>query len=95
MRDASTLVGTLATVAIPYGVQPLSSPLPVTVTVMRSRSFRYALPTEFDLMAELARMRLREQWGRVDAGAVTSESRKHVSGADEAGNVGSTGDVDG
>ena len=83
-----------------YRRDSLRRPTPVvapagTVTVMRSRSFRYALPTEFDLMAELARMRLREQWGRVDAGAVTSESRKHVSGADEAGNVGSTGDVDG
>lgn len=36
----------------------------------RSIPFRYTSPAELDLMAELARLRLSERWGRVDQGAV-------------------------
>jgi SAM-dependent methyltransferase len=41
--------------------------------------FRYAWPAEFDLMAELAGMRLRERWSGWKREPFTSESRKHVS----------------
>ena len=41
--------------------------------------FRYAWPSEYDLMAELAGMRLRERWGGWDREPFTSESTKHVS----------------
>jgi hypothetical protein len=41
--------------------------------------FRYVWPSECDLMAELARMRLRERWGRWNREPFTSESRMHVS----------------
>ena len=41
--------------------------------------FRYAWPSEFDLMAQLAGMRLRERWSDWDRKHFTSESRKHVS----------------
>lgn len=41
--------------------------------------FRYAYPAEYDLMAELAGMRLRERWGDWDRQPFTSESRSHVS----------------
>lgn len=41
--------------------------------------FRYAWPSELDLMAELAGMRLRERWGGWNREPFTSDSRKHVS----------------
>ncbi len=41
--------------------------------------FRYAWPSELDLMAQLAGMRLRERWGGWKREPFTSESRKHVS----------------
>ena len=44
-----------------------------------SPPFRYVWPSELDLMAQLAGMRLRERWGDWTREAFTSESRKHVS----------------
>jgi SAM-dependent methyltransferase len=44
-----------------------------------STPFRYAWPAEFDLMAELAGMRLRERWSGWRREPFTSDSRKHVS----------------
>ena len=41
--------------------------------------FRYAWPSEYDLMAELAGMSLRERWGGWKREPFTSESRTHVS----------------
>ena len=41
--------------------------------------FRYAWPAEYDLMAELAGMRLRERWSGWKREPFTSESTKHVS----------------
>jgi SAM-dependent methyltransferase len=41
--------------------------------------FRYAWPAEFDLMAELAGMTLRDRWSGWKREPFTSESRKHVS----------------
>lgn len=41
--------------------------------------FRYAWPAEFDLMAELAGMRLRDRWSDWRGEPFTSDSRKHVS----------------
>ena len=41
--------------------------------------FRYAWPSELDLMAELAGMRLRERWSGWKGEPFTSESTKHVS----------------
>jgi SAM-dependent methyltransferase len=41
--------------------------------------FRYAWPSEYDLMAQLAGMRLRERWSGWKREPFTSESRKHVS----------------
>jgi SAM-dependent methyltransferase len=41
--------------------------------------FRYTWPSELDLMAELAGMRLRERWSGWKREPFTSESRKHVS----------------
>lgn len=41
--------------------------------------FRYAWPAEYDLMAELAGMRLRERWAGWKREPFTSESRSHVS----------------
>jgi len=41
--------------------------------------FRYAFPAEYDLMAELAGMRLRERWAGWDREPFTGESRSHVS----------------
>jgi SAM-dependent methyltransferase len=40
---------------------------------------RYAWPSELDLMAELAGLRLRERWGSWRREAFTSDSRLHVS----------------
>jgi len=44
-----------------------------------SMPFRYVWPSELDLMAELAEMRLRERWSGWEREPFTSESRKHVS----------------
>jgi SAM-dependent methyltransferase len=41
--------------------------------------FRYAWPAEFDLMAELAGMKLRDRWSGWNQEPFTSDSRKHVS----------------
>ena len=41
--------------------------------------FRYAWPSELDLMAELAGMRLRERWSGWKREPFTSDSSKHVS----------------
>ena len=41
--------------------------------------FRYAWPSELDLMAQLAGMSLRERWSGWTREPFTSESRKHVS----------------
>jgi len=41
--------------------------------------FRYAWPSELDLMAQLAGMRLRERWSGWKREPFTGESRKHVS----------------
>ncbi len=44
-----------------------------------SISFRYAWPSELDLMAQLGGMRLRERWSGWKREPFTSDSRKHVS----------------
>ncbi len=44
-----------------------------------SMPFRYAFPAEYDLMAEMAGMRLRERWSGWKREPFTSESTKHVS----------------
>jgi SAM-dependent methyltransferase len=45
----------------------------------RSIPFRYVWPSELDLMARLAGMRLRERWSNWNREPFTSESTKHVS----------------
>jgi SAM-dependent methyltransferase len=44
-----------------------------------SMPFRYVWPSELDLMARLAGMRLRERWGDWNREPFTSDSRKHIS----------------
>ena len=44
-----------------------------------SAPFRYVWPSELDLMARLAGMKLRERWGGWDRQPFTSESRSHIS----------------
>jgi SAM-dependent methyltransferase len=44
-----------------------------------SMPFRYAWPAEFDLMAQLAGMRLRDRWAGWRREPFTAESRRHVS----------------
>src|SRR5262249_55946850 len=46
---------------------------------LESMPFRYVWPSELDLMAELAGMRLRERWADWNREPFTRESRKHVS----------------
>jgi len=46
---------------------------------IRSTPHRYVWPSELDLMARLAGMRLRERWGGWHREAFTSESRNHIS----------------
>jgi SAM-dependent methyltransferase len=46
---------------------------------LESMPFRYVWPSELDLMAELAGMRLRERWSGWRREPFTSESRTHVS----------------
>lgn len=49
-------------------------------TLLRSSgSFRYVWPSELDLMAELAGLRLRSRWGGWGREPFTNESRMHVS----------------
>jgi SAM-dependent methyltransferase len=50
----------------------------------RSIPFRSASPAEFDLMAELAGLRLRERWADWDRSPFTAESTKHVSAWEKA-----------
>ena len=45
----------------------------------RSIPFRYVWPSELDLMAQLAGMRLRDRWSGWKREPFTSESRRHVS----------------
>ena len=45
----------------------------------RSIPFRYVWPSELDLMAQLAGMRLRERWGGWAREPFTSASGKHIS----------------
>jgi SAM-dependent methyltransferase len=47
--------------------------------VRNSVPFRYVWPSELDLMAELAGMRLRERWEGWNREPFTGESRRHVS----------------
>jgi SAM-dependent methyltransferase len=42
-------------------------------------SFRYAWPSELDLMARLAGLRLRHRWSTWDGGQYTASSKMHVS----------------
>jgi SAM-dependent methyltransferase len=44
-----------------------------------SAPFRYVWPSELDLMARLAGMRLRERWSDWNREPLTSESRSHIS----------------
>jgi hypothetical protein len=44
-----------------------------------SMPFRYVWPSELDLMAELAGMRLRDRWADWNREPFSGESRKHVS----------------
>jgi hypothetical protein len=44
-----------------------------------SMPFRYVWPSELDLMARIAGMRLRDRWSDWDRSPFTSTSRKHVS----------------
>ena len=44
-----------------------------------SAPFRYVWPSELDLMAHIAGMRLRERWSDWDRAPFTSESRSHIS----------------
>jgi SAM-dependent methyltransferase len=46
---------------------------------LSSIPFRYVWPSELDLMAQLAGMKLRERWGDWRREPFTNESRKHVS----------------
>ncbi len=50
-----------------------------------SPPFRYVWPSELDLMARLAGMRLRERWNGWNREPFTSESTKHVSVWEKAG----------
>jgi hypothetical protein len=45
----------------------------------RSVPFRYVWPSELDLMARLAGMRLRERWRDWSCAPFTSDSRTHIS----------------
>ena len=40
---------------------------------------RYAWPSELDLMAQLAGLRLRERWSRWQREPFSSDSKKHIS----------------
>jgi hypothetical protein len=51
---------------------------PLTV-VHRPIPFRYVWPSELDLMARLAGLRMRDRWGDWHGVTFTAESRSHVS----------------
>ena len=55
-------------------------------------SLRYVWPSELDLMARLAGMRLRERWGGWSREPFTSESTSHVSVWEKAGEPGEPGE---
>jgi SAM-dependent methyltransferase len=57
----------------------------VTTRGKASMPFRYVWPSELDLMARLAGLRLRDRWEEFDRTPFTSESRKHVSVWETAG----------
>lgn len=42
-------------------------------------SFRYAWPSELDLMARMAGLRLRDRWSTWDGAPFTASSKTHVS----------------
>jgi SAM-dependent methyltransferase len=44
-----------------------------------SGAYRYAFPGEYDLMARIAGMKLRERWNDWDRSPFTDQSRKHIS----------------
>ena len=46
---------------------------------MYPAQMRYAYPSEMDLMARVAGMRLRERWGNWKREPFTSESGRHIS----------------
>lgn len=48
-------------------------------TTLRPLRLRYCWPSELDLMARLAGMRLRERWNGWDRSPFTADSRQHVS----------------
>ena len=48
-------------------------------TRLRSMPFRYVWPSELDLMARIAGLRLRERWGGWSREPFTAESKRHVS----------------
>jgi len=54
----------------------------------RSIPFRYVWPSELDLMAQLAGMRLRDRWSGWDREPFTSDSTKHVSVWEKPGSPG-------
>jgi SAM-dependent methyltransferase len=59
----------------------VSHHLTVTEDGIRHRQipFRYVWPSELDLMARLAGLRLRDRWGDWRGGPFTADSRSHVS----------------
>lgn len=46
---------------------------------LHSIPFRYAFPAEFDLMARIAGMKLRDRWSEWDYSPFTADSKKHIS----------------
>lgn len=46
---------------------------------MRPVRLRYAWPSELDLMAQLAGLRLRDRWSSWERSPFTSESSMHIS----------------
>jgi hypothetical protein len=48
-------------------------------TTLRPLRLRYCWPSELDLMAQLAGMRLRERYSGFDRSPFTAQSRSHVS----------------
>ena len=55
--------------------------------VTRSAPFRYVWPSELDLMARLAGLRLRERWADWHRRPFTNDSRSHVSVWEKVGDV--------
>ena len=66
--------------AVPFEVGPARWAFDVyDVAAFTSIPFRYVWPSELDLMAQLAGLRLRERWHGWGREPFTSESRQHVS----------------